>query len=282
MKETPAAARRSERAAGKPAPKRKVRRKKRASGAGRKMAVQLPARRRRKRFGRRELLIIVLPAVAAVTAVIIVLGIMGGTSSYKLESDAYQYYGGSSAVVEKGSKLTRGDENTALLERSGGEKAETTLPIYLADSRKVVLPTDLLYYEPRSNKYSRLPYFSEIRCEENGAITVTRDGKTAQPTQGFLYDGEDFYLFLEPVTLSFNGYTMELPSLSYVEARYGGDIMVFNYDTKEFFIEASDGTGTAEAGEEDYEISLLGDSMTLLDGTKKLLGSRPELFDPLI
>ena len=75
---------------------------------------------------------------------------------------------------------------------------------------------------------------------------------------------------------------MELPALSYAEAVYGGYMMVYNYETKEFFIEMSDGTGTARVPSGDYEISLMGDSMTLYDGSKKLLATRPDLFDPIV
>ena len=92
----------------------------------------------------------------------------------------------------------------------------------------------------------------------------------------------DFYLFLEPMKLSFNGYSMDVPALSYVEAVYGGYMMVFNYETKEFFIELSDGSGTAQTPSGDYVISLLGDSMTLHDGSRQLLAIRPDLFDPIV
>ena len=222
-----------------------------------------------------------IPALAAILAVVIVMFTMNNGSKYRLQDAAYQYYGGNSVRIESGADLRRGTNGVSIL-TSGNHSAETTLPVYLENSRKVVFPTDMLYFAPRSGVCDRVVYFSELECKTNAMISVTRGGTTANIEQGFLYDGEDFYLFLEPVTLSFNGYTMDLPALSYVEAVFGGYMMLFNYDTKEFFIELSDGTGTAQPPSGDYVVSLLGDSMTLHDGSKLLLANRPDLFDPVV
>lgn len=241
----------------------------------------IPISLRRRKLSRRELLTLLIPAVAAVAAVVIVIAMLDRGTSYKLSASAYQYYAGSTAKVEVGAELRRRNDGVSLLIQ-GDHSAETTLPIYLSDSPRVVLPTDMIYVLPRSIDYKRLVYFSEVECKTNGAVVVARENGSVNPEPGFLYDGKDFYLFLEPMTLEFNGYTMDVPALSYVEAVYGGYMMVFNYETKEFFMEMSDGTGTARTPYDDYTISLLGDSMTLYDGTRLLLATRADLFDPLV
>lgn len=230
---------------------------------------------------RKEKLIIIIPAMAAILAVCIVMFMVNRVSVYKLKDTASQYYGGSAVHIEKGTQLRSDSEGTVSI-KSGKQNIETTLPIYLDNSRKVILPVDMLYVSPRIGGCSRVGRFSEVECKENQMITVYREGKKADTERGFLYDGEDFYLFLEPVTVSFNGYNMDLPALSYVEAVYGEYMMLFNYDTKETFMELSDGTGTAQPASGDYVISLLGDSMTLNNGNKILLANRPELFDPVV
>ena len=260
---------------------------KRANAARKKIAQRgeenryTPKHVRGRKFGRREFLIILLPVLAAVAAVAVVLLTLDRGTSYKLTSSACQYYGGSSAAIESGATLKRSSDGTTLL-KQGELNTETNLPIYLTDSRTVVFPEDMLYFAPRSDDCLRLAYFSEVECKANGTVVVRHDGDTATANPGFLYDGKDFYLFLEPVILSFNGYTMELPALSYVEAVYGGYIMAFNYETKETFMELSDGTASTQIPSGDYTISLIGDSMTLYDGSKSLLATRADLFDPLI
>lgn len=244
-------------------------------------SLYVPIHLRSKELKRKELLILLLLALGVMLAVAVVLVTVDFGSSYQLQDDTYQYYGGNTANIESGAKLKRTGKGQTLLVQDG-YSAETTLPVYLKDSPGIVLTTDMLYFAPRRGSYERVVYFSEVECAANGTITVSRDGKTSNPQQGFLYDGKDFYLFLEPVSVSFNGYTMDLPALSYAEAVYGGYMMIFNYETKEFFIELSDGTGTAQPPSGDYVISLLGDSMTLHDDTRVLLATRPELFDPIV
>ena len=235
----------------------------------------------KRRISGKEKLIVVIPALAAVLAVGIVLFTVNTASVYKFRDTAFQYYGGSSVRIESGSELRCGTKGTVSL-KAGNQTIETTLPIYLENSRRVVLPADMLYISPRAGGCSRAVHFSEVECRANQMISVSRGGSKADTERGFLYDGEDFYLFLEPVTVSFNGYTMELPALSYVEAVYGGYMMLFNYDTREFFMELSDGTGTAQPASGDYVVSLLGDSITLSNGNKLLLANRPELFGPVV
>ena len=121
-----------------------------------------------------------------------------------------------------------------------------------------------------------------MECKANGTVTVQRERNSRVAESGFLYDGGDQYIFLEPMIVYFNGYKMELPALSYVEAVYGGYMMVFNYETKECFTELSDGSGTAQPPSGDYVLSLLGDSVTMRDGSKMLLATRPDLFDPIV
>ncbi len=236
-------------------------------------------RRKKKKLSGKELSILLIPALAAAVAVAIAAATFNHGSTYTFEKEAVQYYGGSSAPVAAGTQLTVSGEGQSSLPQS---EEGTNLPIYLKDSPAIVLPSDMIYYTPRDGGYGRISCFSELECKSNGMITVKRDGKSIQPSKGFLYDGEDFYVFLEPMTIAFNGYTMDVPALSYVEAIYGGHMMIFNYETKEFTIEQCDGSGTASSNAGDYTISLLGDSMTLYDGTKYLLVTRPDLFDPIV
>lgn len=226
-------------------------------------------------------LILALSAVAVVAAVLIVVFAVNYGSNYTTKEKGYQCYGGNTAEIASGTRLERnGDGQTFFVE--GEERTETFLPIYSVKRSAMLLPDDWLLFTPRDGGINRVAYFSEVLCDQYGAITVSKNGKSVKPQQGFLYDGENFYIFLEPVMIEFNGYSMELPALSYAEAVYGGYMMVYNYETKEFFIEMSDGTGTARVPSGDYEISLMGDSMTLYDGSKKLLATRPDLFDPIV
>lgn len=237
--------------------------------------------KRRKRLSRRERLMLLIPAVAAVVAVAVVAFTLDRGSTYTFKGTARQYYAGNAAAIESGTKLKRSQKGETLLAK-GGQSIQTDLPIYPTDSRRVVLPTDMVFVAPRSDKFYRMSYFTEVECQPGGTVIARRGNDRATVEQGFLFDGKDTYLFLEPMTVSVNGRTLQLPALSYVEAVYGGYVMVFNYETKDCFVELSDGSGTAQPPSGDYEISLLGDSMTMHDGSRSLLATEPSLFDPVV
>lgn len=237
--------------------------------------------RPRRRLTRRELVILLLPTLAAAVAVAVVLHIAGQGIRYEFPDSGHQYYAGATVAVAEGDTLFCGRDGIV---RAGEDRSgePVRVPIYLDHSPAVVLPVDMVYYDPRNGDYSRVPSLSEVLCDKDGNLFITRNGNTVQVHHGFLFDGNNFFIFLEPMQVSFNGYLLEVPALSYVEAVFGGDIMVFDYGTKGSMIEACDGSGAAETPSGDYTISLLGDSVTTLEGRKLLLVSQPSILDPIV
>lgn len=241
----------------------------------------IKASKPRFNLSRKEKVILLVPAVAAVAFVVTAVLLLDRSVTYTVDSAAIQYYANGTIPIVAETELCQEADGTFYMKTGRQKQDLNNLPIYYTDRRSVLIPHDMIYFAPRTKERACVEFFSEILCSENGAVRLLRDGKEPAMTPGFLYDGKDLYLFLEPVTLCFNGYTMELPALSYVEAVYGGAIMVFNYETKEQWMEPPQGDVTAESTGGDYSISLLGDSMTLYDATKSLLFTRPDLLDPV-
>lgn len=233
-------------------------------------------------LSRKEKLIVAIPAAAAIVVVAAIVLLLDRSVTHTLDGAAAQYYANGTYPLAAETELCQETEN-AFYMKTGGEKKQelSNLPIYYAERRCAVFVRDMIYFAPRTKSQARVDFFSEIACSENGTVRLIRDGDETVLKPGFLYDGKDLYLFLEPVTLHVNGYALELPALSYVEAVYGGAVMVFNYETKEQLLEPSQGDVTAEIAGGDYTISLMGDSMTLHDGTKSLLFTRPDQLEPV-
>ena len=235
-----------------------------------------------QRLSRKERLILLLPVVIVLGAVVTVnLLLNKKLMTLTLVGQPCQYYGGSIYRMEEGSTLRRTEEGKTLLRSGSTERSANDLPIYYEDREEVTISQDMVYYAPRSGIHGKLGYFSHLSVDAGGRVTLERDGEKTVLERGFAFNGRDLYLFLEPVILSFNGYRMNLPALSYVEAVYTGDIMVFDYGSKEFLIEAPKGAVTARIETGDYEVSLLNDSMTNYEGKRTLLFSRPELLEPI-
>lgn len=228
----------------------------------------------------KEKIILIIPAAAAIIVVLAAVLLLDHSVTYTLDSAAMQYYANGTFPIAAKTELYQESDDVFYMKTGRKQKQSLNdLPIYYTDRTSAVLPRSMVYFAPRTNVRARVDFFSEILCSGNGTVWLIRDGKDSVLNPGFLYDGKDLYLFLEPVILHMNGYTLELPALSYVEAVYGGTVMVFNYTTKEQLMEPPQGDVTAEIAGGDYTISLLSDSMTLHDGTKSLLFTRPDLLE---
>lgn len=226
-------------------------------------------------------LMVLIPVVAVLLLAFLIPSFLDRSGQYTLPETGWQYYGGSKAKVPMGSYLKQDSEgNTHIVDSEIAADFSTTLPIYFENLSAVVIPGEMIYYAPRSNACAKTELFSEVYCEHGNVRILSREKETAVD-RGFLFDGEDFYLFLEPVVVKFNGYSLELPALSYVEARYNGDVMIFNAQDKSFLIESPKSVVTAGIPTGDYEISLLNDSMVLHDGMRVLLFTRADLLESI-
>lgn len=222
--------------------------------------------------------ILIVFSVAA--AIIVSLKTVEATTQYVFDKPAHIYYAETDTSVRAGSTLDFDTDGNVTL-TMGGTVQNATLPIYAEEDGKIVLPTDFAYYMPRTGERSRLVPITEIAYDGYDNLKITHGENSAARVLGFLHDGKDFYLFLEPMVLKFNNYTMTVPAYSYVEAVNKGNITVFNFETKQFFTEKSNGRATtASPASGDYTINLLGDSVTCGE-TRRLLISRPEVLDPI-
>ena len=245
-------------------------------------APEQPKRKRRRRLRFKDVLIILVPAVAVTVAVITLLGTVEKASDYQVEAPASQYYADSSFEVAEGSVLSKTDSGSVVAGKDGEKSTVSNLPIYYDDTAKMVLPRDMVYYDPRKCEYGRLNAFTEISLKGSTVTARTEDASTVL-SGGFIYDGENLYIFLEPMILKYNSYEIALPALSYVEAEYGGLVMSFDYGAKECFYEAPKGTVSVYPEDnKDYTLSLINDSFVNYAGKKMLLFTRPDLLDPIV
>ncbi len=237
------------------------------------------ARRKKQRL--RNILIVIIPADIVVLAAMLILQFAQFAGSYTVEGEAYRYYAGQRVQLADGTRLSQNSEGDTQMATGDSVGEMTSLPVYYEDRQTVVLPKAMIYYAAGSVTAVRAECFTELDYLDNGAVTAVSGGKEVSLSRGFMYDGEDTYLFLEPMTLMFNGYKMELGAMSYVIADYQNNVMVYNRGDGSMAMETLSSGITAAAATGDYTVSLLEDSMTLYDNTKVLLFSRPDLLDGL-
>jgi hypothetical protein len=252
------------------------------SGLTDKIRSLIPARgketRGTKPNRRRRLSLVTLPMLFILIAAVAVTFFVRSARSYDFDEGASQFYAGGEYKIPGGAVMRRG-EGVSTIYYGGVTRDATNLPIYRSDENTVVLPQDMVYYDPRGGLVAKTDYFTELLYDANGSVTVVRGGASRRADLGFLYDGRDTYLFLEPVTVTLNGYRTELSAMSYAEAVYDGQVTLYDRESGTFTIEEPGGEVVCRAMAGDYTLSLLGDYFEKADGVRTLLFTKPELLD---
>lgn len=223
----------------------------------------------------------ILKIVGIIVGVLVVIGMVSWfiltDNQMKIEGKAVQYYAGQIYEVEEGATLVRGLDETTMTD-STGTTSMSSIVIYQEEESKIILTQDMVYYDPRNSLLMKIDALSEVYYTEYG-ITAVNGNKEYALNKGFLYDGDDYFIFLEDVSVKFNGYLLELSPLSYIEAVFQSHVMTFDHDTLETMLEAPETEVEVTAGGSEYTISLIGDSIVNSKDEKSLLFSRPDLLD---
>lgn len=250
------------------------------AGKSEKAAFPFRSAARAKRGGfqkRRRAVSVLVPTLFVILAAIAAFLFVRGAMRYDFDGPASQFYAGGEFKIPRDAFMRRADGVSTIFYDTI-ERDAANLPIYYTEKQSLVLPNDMAYYNPRSGVSAKMDYFSELRYDADGAVAAARGGTTRNPNMGFLYDGKDTFVFLEPMTVRFNNYKIELSAMSYAEAVYDGQIMLYDRESGAFTMEAPTGAAVCESVGGDYVISLLSDYFERADGSRLLLFTKPELL----
>lgn len=102
-------------------------------------------------------------------------------------------------------------------------------PIYYSEEKKIMLPSDsVIVLYMNGFKGYKLPQYSEIIYTlENNAVIV--NGSKYVTNDYFVYDANGNYIFMDSVTLKYNGKTIKLSPLSFVNASQVG-LTYYDYE----------------------------------------------------
>lgn len=223
-------------------------------------------------------LLIMMGCMCLLAAAVYVAGsYFQSTQTVTIDGGCYQYAFGMKDVYEGSSRLNHEDDRTEIRNQ---DKVRTlsSSPVYYENDDRFLLPSTMSYIRPVTDVFDyRLDYFTEI-FRLDGSVYIDSAEYKGPAGQSFLYDGEDTYVFLEPVTLTWRDETQYLDAFSYVKAVYGESLEIYVHETDTFRTE-SIGTGTeVQAEAEGYSVDLGLDILTR--GKKQqLLFADPEQLD---
>lgn len=201
--------------------------------------------------------------------------VLKGAFTVSLMGTEQEYYGKVKLAYDKKTKEVTLHNDSRSLPLLG-------VPVYRkeGESASVVLSRSMIYTNYRTEVISRVNHFGRLSYE--GQIgKISTDGKKRKEVNGgYLFDGKDIYLFLEPMTLSWGEESMELSPLSFVSVSNKQGFYYYDCEKQESgYISSGEAVVTAADSQESYELNMSNDIAALPDGKTLLLPPNPESFE---
>ena len=157
---------------------------------------------------------------------------------YDLSGETYYqyFYGIMEEYSGKMDVVQRNDDIQLVLENGKVIYLDST-PIYYKNVLGKMLfakPMELVIPDVGNYKLSK---FTNI-YEENNTMQIKKFNSSKSKTinNGFIFDGNDLYFFLDDTVITIGDTEYELPPLSYVIVNYRTNVEIYNYDKNEYTI----------------------------------------------
>ena len=196
---------------------------------------------------------------------------LSGTNYYQYFYGIMEEYSGKMEVVQ------RNDDIELVLENGKVIYLDST-PIYYKDTLGKMLfakPMELVIPDVGNYKLSKFTNF----YEENQKINVKKfnSSKAKNVNNGFVFDGNDLYFFLDETIVTVGDTDYELSPLSYVIVNYRSSVEIYNYDKDEYIIIQDENSlkndVLAKSKSSNYTINMSLDSMKTEKSNQLLITS---------
>lgn len=205
--------------------------------------------------------------VLVVILVIVLLWYIGANKSFEPGEATYRYCMGSKLEYEE-LTLTH-TEDATILEAEDKVTSDGT-PILYEGQLKMVLPVNMGFMRPfEEDGLCRVNYFSTL-TREGGVVKIEHNGIVTEVSDGFLYDGDGTYVFLESMEIRVGEVTYQVQPLSYAKEIYRNCVEIYDVSTGEYqYIGLSDVDAVAQSYS-GYEVNL-GTGVMTVDGSQRIL-----------
>ena len=192
--------------------------------------------------------------------------------------ETYRYIMGVKVEYSPNMKLVHNEEGTVIDDLDSSYSDGT--PLVNSNESQLILPVSMGLMRPfHEDSLKRVNYFSTIN-KVGDVIEINQNGIITNVEEGFLYDGEGTYIFLEDMTITIGTSTYYAHSMSYAKVFYRDAIEIYNMTTGEYeYIDITNAETTALSAN-GYMINLGTGVMTVGD-TERILFSDIEAMGVL-
>lgn len=234
------------------------------------------AKDKKRKVSQTLLLVSAGVVIVAVAAVLLI------TLNTKHIDGGVYYYDTGVKFEKQGAVIKNDDDNGAYLENGGGQGTEkltlSSAPLYYAEQPKIFIPIDCTINIPSERKAARITKFTEVEDRQGSVFVLAGNGEYAVD-EGFLYDGKSTFVFLDDMTVTWNGSAVDMPALSYAVVVYNQRVELYPYGG-EPVVEQTGQTSVMASADKGYTIDLGSCILTNAEGFESLLISEPSQMNP--
>lgn len=226
-----------------------------------------------------EIIVLLLIVIAGLLAILL----LNDAEKYKFVDSATYFVDGVDYEIPSGQFAKYDKEKSTVYIDFGKEERlySVGLPAYYNNTKSIVLLNDMTIVTPYDNHFetNRLTYFTLLENDSDvSGSKVSRNNNFKFVNKGFLFDGNNTYVFLEPVSLKINGNVLKLGTFSYVISCKDNYFEVYDKDTDFFEIYYSNDLFESEISGTNSNFFLYPevDYVSIKGGTGMLLSSNVE------
>lgn len=201
---------------------------------------------------------------------------------YKFKQDAIYFVNGMDYGIQEGSVAEINDEGNAIITLPNKQVLdENTIPAYFYGQNKILLLSKLAYYCPSYDaKFSTsklLPFTQISYNSETLYSTLSRNNDKKQEQSGFLFDGYETFVFLEPMKIKYDNKIINISPLSYMMVNYGNWVQLYDPSTNDYIYDETSDYVFATNSDQSYSINVATRTITF-NGKDTLLISNIEMM----
>lgn len=176
----------------------------------------------------------------------------------------------------------RDSDEEVILQNGSRTLLLSGVPVYCKESGDVVLSRKMIYSNYDTGLIRRVNHFARVSVSDGVARIRTGGRKEHQLNGGYLFDGRNTYLFLEPVTVSWGTENLELSPLSYISVFNKKGFYYYSQENKQAeYVSSGEEVVRAVSEGEQYSLNMSSDIADLDSGKSFLLSPSPDAFELL-
>ena len=175
---------------------------------------------------------VVIPIVLCAAIVAGVIYVANIISVFSVTEPIYRFDTGARLDYTGRTTFERDEETGELtLKNKGKTEVLDHAPIYYTENEnKILSPAQMAVVYPDVKKHGRSGFNMIIERDSDGNYIALIHGKEIDVTNSFLYDGNNTYVFLEPMIISIGMEEITLPAYSYAYVYYNLRIELHTQD----------------------------------------------------